>query len=253
VTNSDALERLAARLLKTGKTRALPTPGTRMKLLDAAIANAFRAKVALAASRRRCETGFPRWQDWIAVVGPDADALLVRAAGSLLVRAARRDGFIRGAAPADRRLDVMLEILSYAPGAEPPPVLLRQVEAMRNEPFDPTARVEHRFSAATAVLALGPEDGRVRRDELWGSGLVKQRGADPCDPQAWFVQSIIDWTQFYGRFSDLVARQGGTPLSAGEHYAFTFEEVAVLMRTSAGDPATRPSAANRGHTDVKRS
>jgi len=123
-----------------------------------------------------------------------------------------------------------MELLSHRPGVEPPPELRRQIAELRPLPFDLAVRVERRFSAATGLLLLGPEDGRPRRDELWGSGLVQQAGSDRCDPDAWLTRSLIDWDAFDRRLSELSQQQGNLGLGDGERYDFTYGEAAQLIR-----------------------
>lgn len=183
------------RALRAGDPK--PTPRLRMRRLNEEIRAARMREQRLAERYGRTLAGRGEWADWSALFGKNAEDTVLLATSSLVVRQARRHGQVPpGPRTMPQPLDQVLEALSFEPREDGLPDLHDTVLRWERRITAPNIPPADRFGAAVALMALGPDDGAQRRDELWTSGLVHDRSAGFCDRQIYVNACLFDWSVF---------------------------------------------------------
>lgn len=237
-------------LNRLGAARGRPT-AIRMRHLEHQIRQAHARLRRDADGLDRIVRGVGEWADYVAWVQGDAEAELVAAVPSLLLRFAwRESGFSPPWASADPR-HTAFDILSRMPDHDVPADLTEAASGWAWDVLQPGTPLLQRRAIALGMLMLGPDGGVRRRKALWDSGLVEQRAADEACASLLPGPRDIGLGEYAAVDWDLVRkiepslRSHRLPAAFASHAPLSYDEVAVAIcdeqwRDVLGSGKTRP-------------
>lgn len=152
---------------------------------------------------------------------------------TLLVVRAAREARLVVPSPLACPVETVRTVLSYQPD-EDLPSTLESALAKISESFDVrTSDPAGRAVSAQALLLLGPDRGKKRRELVWNSGLAADLARTTlADYEVWLIRQSLNWTPWIEEGRRLLIEEHGWDRSEAESQKVLvpLEAIALLIK-----------------------